>query len=181
MRQVIIACKYLKMKSNTEDNYSLQRLLPTKWEAYQSIRLEALQTNPEMFGSSYAKEVIYSQNDWIALLENDKRAIFALYDTDSIIGLTGVAIDKEDATSAILFSSFIKPAHRGRGLARLFYQARIDWAREKKCSSITVSHRAGNEISKAANQRFGFKYTYTKKVTWPDGVSADEVMYTLQL
>lgn len=169
------------MKSNTEDNYSLHRLLPSEWAEYKSIRLEALQSNPEMFGSSYLKEVTYSQNDWIALLENDKRAIFVLYNIDSIIGLTGVAIDRDDATSAVLFSSFIRPEHRGKGMARLFYQARIDWAREKKCSSITVSHRAGNEISKAANQRFGFKYTYTKEVTWPDGVSADEVMYVLQL
>jgi RimJ/RimL family protein N-acetyltransferase len=169
------------MKSRTKDNYSLQRLLPSKWQEYKSIRLEALQTNPEMFGSNYLKEAAYSQNDWVSFLEDDTRAMFALYDKKSLIGLTGVTLKKEDATTAILFASFIKPSYRNNGLSELFYQARIDWARNKKCSSVIVSHRAGNEASKAANQRFGFKLTDVKKVTWQDGICADELMYSLQL
>ncbi|MBB2148082.1 GNAT family N-acetyltransferase [Pedobacter gandavensis] len=169
------------MKHNTKNNYSLHRMLPTEWEAYKSIRLEALQTNPEMFGSNYQKEAAYSQNDWVAFLENDARAIFGLYDMESLIGLTGVAIKKEDATKAILFASFIKPLYRGKGLSKLFYEARIDWAKEKKCHIIVVSHRAGNEISRAANQRFGFKFLQAKKIAWPDGEFADELIYALQL
>lgn len=169
------------MNNNTKDNYTLRRLLPVEWKEYKSIRLEALQTNPDMFGSNYLKEAAYSQNEWVALLENDARAIFALYDNDLLIGLTGVALKKEDTTTAILFASFIKKQYRGKGLSELFYQARIDWALYKKCKSIVVSHRAGNDISKAANQRFGFIYTHSENVTWPDGISADELMYSLQL
>jgi len=169
------------MKSNTKDNYSLQRLLPFKWEEYKSIRLEALQTNAEMFGSNYVKEAAYSQNDWVSFLEDDTRAMFALYDKESLIGLTGVTLKKEDATTAILFASFIKPSYRNKGLSELFYQARIEWARQKKCNSIIVSHRAGNEVSKAAIQRFGFKFTSAKRVMWHDGVCADELLYCLQL
>lgn len=45
------------MERTTKDMYRLQRLLPSQWEEYKSIRLEALKTNPEMFGSNYAKEV----------------------------------------------------------------------------------------------------------------------------
>ena len=169
------------MKCNTKNNYTLQRLLTAKWEEYKSIRLEALQTNPEMFGSNYLKEAAYGQNEWVSFLEDDTRAMFALYDDELLIGLTGVAIKKEDTSTAILFASYIKPSHRSQGLSALFYQARIDWARNKKCSSITVSHRTGNEVSKAANQRFGFKFTYSKKVTWQDGLCEDELMYSLQL
>lgn len=169
------------MKSKTKDNYSLHRLLPSQWEDYKLIRLEALQTNPDMFGSNYLKEAAYSQNDWVSFLENDKRAIFALYHMESLIGLTGVTLDKDDTTTAVLFASFIKPLYRGNGLTKLFYQARIDWAKSKNCASITVSHRAGNHISKAANQRFGFSYINSKNVTWPDGVCADELIYSLKL
>ncbi|WP_068397663.1 GNAT family N-acetyltransferase [Pedobacter cryoconitis] len=169
------------MKSNTKNNYSLQRLLPAQWEDYKSIRLEALQTNPAMFGSSYLKESAYSQGEWVSFLENDKRAIFALYAMEALIGLTGVILDKDEATNAVLFASFIKPEYRGKGLTKLFYQARIDWAQSKNCKLITVSHRAGNEISKAANQRFGFKYVNSKNVDWPDGTYADELFYSLQL
>jgi len=169
------------MESTTKDNYTLRRLLPSQWEEYKSIRLEALKTNPEMFGSNYAKEVTYRENDWIALLENDSRAMFALYDAQLLIGLTGVTLKKDDATTAILFASFVKPPHRGKGLSKLFFQARIDWARQKKCRLITVSHRAGNTHSKAAIERFGFKYSHAEEVNWPDGGRADELVYLLHM
>lgn len=169
------------MEHIAKDNYTLQRLLPPQWEDYKSIRLEALHTNPEMFGSNYAKEVAYSQNDWLSFLENESRAMFALYHGKSLIGLSGVTLKKDDATIAVLFASFIKSAHRGKGLSKLFYKARIDWARQKKCGLIIVSHRVGNTLSKAANQRFGFKYTHAEEVNWPDGVRAEELMYSLEL
>jgi RimJ/RimL family protein N-acetyltransferase len=169
------------MGSITKGDYTLRRMLPSQWEDYRKIRLEALSSNPEMFGSNYTKEAAYSREEWISLLENESRAIFALYYHDSLIGLTGVVLDRDDESTAILIASFIKTPHRGRGLSSLFYQVRIDWARQKKCKAIVVSHRAGNEPSKLANQRFGFKYDYTRKVLWPDGVSADELMYSLKL
>lgn len=169
------------MKSNTTNNYSLQRLLPAQWEDYKSIRLEALQTNPAMFGSNYGKESAYTQKEWMSFLENDRRAVFALYAMEALIGLTAVTLDKDEETNAILFASFIKPEYRGKGLTKLFYQARIEWAQSKNCASVTVSHRAGNEISKSSNQRFGFKYVNSKNVAWPDGVYADELFYSLQL
>jgi GNAT superfamily N-acetyltransferase len=169
------------MAHTTKDNYTLRRLLPSQWEDYKSIRLEALKTNPELFGSNYAKEAAYSHEDWQSLLENDARAMFALYHAKSLIGLSGVTLKKDDATTAVLFASFIKLPHRGNGLSKLFYQARIEWARQKECKVIIVSHRVGNVLSKAANQRFGFKYTHAEEVNWPDGVRAEELMYLLKL
>jgi GNAT superfamily N-acetyltransferase len=161
--------------------YRLERLSSAQWEEYKTIRLEALKSSPEVFGSNYARESAYSQEEWIALLKDESRAIFGLYSSDSLIGLSGVVLNKDDRSVAILISSFIRAPYRGIGLSKLFYQARINWARSKSCSSVEVSHREGNDASKAANQHFGFKYTHTRQVLWPDGVSANEVMYVLTL
>lgn len=169
------------MNNYTKDQYTLQRLLPDDWEKYKSIRLEALQTNPEMFGSNYTKESAYDQNEWQALLENERRAMFVLYDHTELIGITGVGIRKEDLTTAILIASFIKHPYRGRGLSRLFFQARIDWAKHKNCQFIEVSHRSGNEQSKAAIQSFGFQYSHKENILWPDGIYDDELVYKLRL
>ena len=169
------------MKNIAKDNYSLQRMSPSQWREYKSIRLEALKTNPDLFGSNYDKEVLYNEIDWTSLLENDSRAMFALYHAKLLVGLTGITLKKDDATTAIMFASFIKLPHRGRGLSKLFYQARIDWARQKRCKSIIVSHRVGNASSKAAIQQFGFKYSHAEQVKWPDGVWAEELIYLLEL
>jgi len=157
------------MNINLSD-YKIERIAPSQWQDYKLIRLEALKTNPELFGSSYAKEVLYSQDDWIAL-----------YHLDLLIGLSGVVLNRDNQSEAILISSFIKEAYRGRGLSQLFFQARIEWARQKECAQVIVSHRVGNEASKAANQRCGFVYTYSKESRWPDGLLAEELMYCLWL
>jgi GNAT superfamily N-acetyltransferase len=169
------------MKNISKESYTLQHLLPCHWEEYKSIRLRALKTNPKMFGSNYAKESTYSKNDWISLLENGFRGIFALYHDKSVVGLSGVAIRKENPTTAIFFASFIEPTHRGKGLSKLLYEARMEWARQKQCSLITVSHRSGNKISEAAIKSFGFKYTNAEEVNWPDGKRAEELTYVLEL
>lgn len=164
-----------------KENYVLRRLAPAQWQDYKKIRLEALHTDPGVFGSNYQREAAYSQQDWVALLENQNCAIFGLYDHEAIVGLTGVIVDRDDASNAILIASFVREPHRGKGLSRLFYLARIAWARKKGCAQITVSHRAGNEPSKAANQAFNFTYTHSREVEWPDGTVAAELMYVLVL
>ncbi|MDF2518420.1 MAG: hypothetical protein K0R59_3716 [Sphingobacterium sp.] len=164
-----------------KENYVLRRLAPVQREDYKKIRLEALHTDPGVFGSNYQREAAYSQQDWVALLENENCAMFGLYDQDDIVGLTGVVMDRNDASNAILIASFVREPHRGKGLSKLFYRTRIAWAREKGCARITVSHRAGNESSKAANQAFNFTYTHSREVEWPDGTVAAELMYVLVL
>jgi GNAT superfamily N-acetyltransferase len=169
------------MKERTKNNYYLRLMLPAQWCEYKTIRLEALKTNPEMFGSNYAKELSYDEHDWKSLLKDDSRAVFALYHGKSLIGLSAVTLKNDDATTAVLFASFIKFPHRGKGLSKLFYQARIDWARHKNCKVLIVSHRIGNTLSRAANQRFGFTFSNTEEINWGDGARAEGLMYFLEL
>jgi RimJ/RimL family protein N-acetyltransferase len=171
----------LKTMNILKGNYTLKHLLPSDWEEYKFIRLLALKTSPEMFGSNYAKESAYTKDDWTSLLENELRGMFALYHDKSLVGLSGVAIRKDDPNTAIFIASFIEPVHRGKGLSKIFYEARIEWVRQKQCKLITVSHRSGNKTSEAAIKRFGFKHTNTEEVSWPDGMRADELMYVLEL
>lgn len=161
--------------------FSLKRFLPEDWDQYRSIRLLALQTNPDLFGSQYQQEAAKSADDWKALLHNDLRAIFGLFDEDTLIGLTGVAIKQDNLQKAIFFSSFIAPSHRGQGLSKLFYKTRLAWAITQGCTSIIVAHRVGNLSSQAAIQRSGFTYAGSEDVEWPDGVYAEELRYELLL
>lgn len=161
--------------------YSLQRILPAKWVDYKAIRLEALKSNPDMFGSNYIKESVYTERHWTTLLEENSRGIFGLYQQGAIVGLTAVAVKKERPLEAICYATYINKEHRGKGLTQLFFPVRIEWARQYGCHKITVSHRSGNEASQAAIKRFGFKYDYSEAADWPDGTSADELFYSLQL
>ncbi len=78
--------------------------------------------------------------------------------------------------------SYLLPEYRGRGLSRLFYEARLRWiVEQERFERVVVSHRRSNEPSKRANERFGFVMTGTARTTWPDGTDDDELLYELRL
>lgn len=107
-----------------------------------------------------------------------------MFDDARLIGITAVFTFNGDSTgqTAILAMSFIDPEYRGRGLSRLLYEARVAWAKaQPNLTRVIVSHRESNEVSRRANQHFGFVYTHTTSRTWPDGVTENELHYELRL
>jgi GNAT superfamily N-acetyltransferase len=151
------------------------------WEAVRAIRLEALQSEPGVFGSSYARESLYDEAQWRAWSAGPGKAIFLLYDGESLIGITGVLAHRDDPSTAMCIASYLKPAYRGQKLSRLFYQARLDWAREQGFTRLVVGHRAANLPSLYANQAFGFQETHREQHTWHDGTEEQEIYYELLL
>jgi RimJ/RimL family protein N-acetyltransferase len=165
-------------------NFSIRQLTADDWRAFEQVRLKALETDPMVFGSSYAKESQFTETDWRSRLEADDSAVFMLFADETPIGITGVSVFSDDPTgkTAILWGSWLEPQFRGKGLSELIYKARIDWAKARPTvERIIVSHRASNVSSKFANQKHGFTYTRTHEKVWTDGATEDEVCYELYL
>ena len=162
--------------------YAIRRLLPYEAEAYRAIRLEALQTEPGIFGNSYAKESDFPDEQWQARVSNPHGAVFGLYHGEELVGLTGIVVDAEvDPVTGYMTQSYIRPEHRGRRLSRMLYDARIAWARERGLKRLTIGHRESNAVSKAANQRYGFRYMHREEQLWSDGGREAMVYYELEL
>lgn len=152
------------------------------WPVIKDVRLRALQTDPGVFGSNYAREAAWNDGDWRDWAAHPDIGVFILREGGAPIGMTAISIDKYDPSKrhAILWGSWLDPTYRGRGLSHMMYEARLDWAQaHPTCDQIVVSHRASNVKSKRANQKHGFIYTHTEDQTWPDGVTEDRVFYTL--
>ena len=158
---------------------------PDAWPLYKAIRLEALQTDPHVFGSTHAKESADPDSRWQeGLADPVKVAIFGVFDGDALIGMTGIALLRDDPAgeTAKLWGSWIKPAARRRGASVPMYEARLDWARaHPTVRQVIVSHRQSNAASMRANQKHGFQYTHREDHTWPDGVREPHVFYALLL
>ncbi|PTQ96701.1 acetyltransferase (GNAT) family protein [Mucilaginibacter yixingensis] len=150
-------------------------------ELYKTMRLEALQLEPGVFGSSYARESAFTDEEWLARLSSDKSVSMGLFCGEGMIGITGVVIDWDDDTRGIMVQSYIQKEYRGRGLSNLLYNIRLEWARNKGLRSLRIGHKESNLASKAANQRHGFKYVHSESSTWPDGSVEDVLYYDLIL
>jgi RimJ/RimL family protein N-acetyltransferase len=166
------------------DGIHLRRWGIDDWETFRAIRLEAVAAHSDVFLSNYdgeaAKDASYWQN---TLADTWRGAVFGLYDGDTVIGLTGAFRHRDHVADTVIFGmSYIRADYRRLGLSGLLYAARIAWAREQEgITRIVVSHREGNDISRAANQNFGFVETGEKFIAFGNNETAREVMYELKL
>jgi RimJ/RimL family protein N-acetyltransferase len=155
-----------------------------EWQSFKAIRLEALQKEPGVFGGILDIEKNQPQDYWEDWVHSGKTRCFGLFHGDAMIGCTGIVTDRTDATgtTALLIASYIQEAHRGRGLSGLLYKARLAYAaNHPDWTRVIVSHRRSNEQSRRANQNHGFVHTHDEPKTWPDGMTEDNVFYTLDI
>ena len=163
---------------------TIRQLTEDEWLEFSRIRLQALLTDPQVFGSNYEKESQMTEDEWRSRLRAKDNAIFLIYENETAVGITCVSVDREDPTrkTALLWGSWLAPHFRGKGLSALMYRTRIDWAkRQPTVEKIIVSHRASNLASKHANQKHGFVLTGKTEKIWTDGATEDEIFYELEI
>ena len=163
---------------------TIRKLNEDDWRVFSEVRLKALQTDPQVFGSNFELESKFTETDWRSRLQSEDSSIFMLFDGEKPIGITGVSVFREDPSrqTAILWGSWLAPDYRRKGLSDLMYKTRIAWAKARpEIRRIIVSHRASNTASRSANQKHGFVFTGTHEKVWTDGKTEDEVCYELKL
>lgn len=162
-------------------DYHIKKLQSSDWQAFKDIRLEALQLERAVYCASYEEMKDMPDDFWQGRLADDRWAYFALYAGDEVIGLSGIMRNADQPNEAELIASYIRKEHRGNGLSKLFYSARIEWARVNGITNLIISHRESNIASKHANQHFGFQFTHKVSRLWHDGLWEDNVHYELML
>jgi RimJ/RimL family protein N-acetyltransferase len=161
---------------------TIRALGASEWEVFKDFRLHALKIAPGVFASSYDDAMTRSPEEWQLLVSGPTHQVFGLFELSRLIGITAVFASREDPSgqTAMLAMSFLSSEYRGRGLSRLFYEARLDWIRMRpQFKRVVVSHRASNEASRRANRKFGFVETGRGPRVWPDGTMEDEIFYEL--
>ena len=163
---------------------TVRPLARSEWRMLRDLRLFALQTEPGVFSSSFAREATLAEDEWQMRMYGPDRQVFGAFDGDRLVGITGVITFRDDPSgeTAMLVMSYLLPEYRGRGLSALFYDERFRWLREHpQFKRVLVYHRRSNEPSRRAIQRYGFILTHAVPTTWPDGAIEDEFHYELSL
>ncbi len=144
--------------------FEIVRLTPEDWQAHRALRLEALATNPEAFGATYADNAAYDEATWRARME----AVTywqGLRDGEAL-GMVGLwdpltnpdELDEAEVTP-FLISMFVRPAARGQGLGAALVQAVIAEARARGHRQLVLDVREANEPAKALYRAHGFVQT----------------------
>lgn len=166
-----------------ETNYTIHKLLPGEYAIYKDVRLEALRLEPAFFSKSLEEEKTYPDELWQNRLFNTGAAFFKLCCNNEVIGITGIVIQKDDEGEDVgyLGQSYIRKEHRGKGLSRMLYEARINWAREKGLKKLTIGHMERNMVSRSAIAHFGFVFTHSVESDLLNGEKSGMLFYELVL
>lgn len=129
---------------------------------YRSIRLRALATNPEAFGSNHTRESAFDDAAWRSRLRGfaGRPGVVMVDEVDDgqLTGTVGVG-QFEQPDEAIIWGMWVDPAHRRRGVAQRLLDAAIDWAREQEYRSVMLHVTDGNDAAHRLYVDAGFAGT----------------------
>lgn len=148
----------------------ITRLTESDWEQFAELRLRAL---TDTFGTSdkqYLVEARFTAADWRRRLRDHAQFVAVL--DDQRVGM--VAAYQESADAAYVYSLWLDPAARGRGLGRRLVAAALDWARRSGARTATLRMVPDNTAARKVYEDLGFAEV-------PTGAAAGEVVMRLTL
>lgn len=140
----------------------IERITRENLQFFVSVRLNALSESPSAFGSTYAREVAFTESDWIARLERwngEKGVGFLAMDGGVGCGIAGGLLDLEDTTHAQLVSMWTAPTHRRHGVGKLLVDAVVEWAKSRKIKTLTLMVVETNGPAIRFYEKLGFAKT----------------------
>ncbi|MCX2930269.1 GNAT family N-acetyltransferase [Mycobacterium sp. CVI_P3] len=130
----------------------ITRLTESDWEQFAELRLRALS---DAFGTAdrqYLTEAALTPTAWRRRLRDHAQFVAVL--AGRPVGM--VAAYQQSEEVAYLYSLWLDPAARGRGLGRRLVAAALDWARRRRVRTVTLRMAPDNVAARAVYEGLGF-------------------------
>jgi len=128
------------------------RLTESDWRSFAAVRLRALADSLGENDPQYQHEATFTAAKWRRRLRD--HAQFAVLIDDRPVGLIGP--QRENVETVYLYSLWLDPMARGRGLARPLVAAAVDWARQRHARTVTLRVAAENAVARGVYESLGF-------------------------
>ena len=154
----------------------IRRLENSDAELYREMRLDALQQNPEAFGSTFERENAQPLSWFEAVV--GRSVIFGAFLDGMLAGIAayGVRDGPKQAHKALLWSMYVQAAARKLGLGRELVAAVLGHARGR-VEMVQLTVVSENEGARRLYRRLGFvEYGYEKRALKQGGRYYDEVL-----
>ena len=166
------------------DDIEIRRLAqgaPADAVLYRDIRLEALQANPEAFGSTFELENGRPLS-WFSDRLGDSTVLGAFRNA-KLVAIAGFAVQQGQkmAHKGILWGMYVRPAARKASVGRRLVEAICNLARQQ-VELIQLTVVRDNEQARSLYVRLGFlEYGVEKNALKQDGRYYDEVLMAKDL
>ncbi|MBT3602186.1 MAG: GNAT family N-acetyltransferase [Candidatus Latescibacteria bacterium] len=139
---------------------TIEPITPQKALTLKDVRLRALQDTPSAFGSTHAREALFTDEMWIvrATLQPDRVTYLAM-DGQEACGIIGGFLNLEEGPRVTLVSMWVAPTHRCVGVGQQLVQAITGWAKAQSVGRLFLQVTNNNDLAIAFYQRIGFAKT----------------------
>ncbi len=148
------------------------RLGETDWQVFAAVRMRALADSMGENDPSYQHEAAFTAAQWRRRLRDHAQFVALLGDRP--VGLIGA--QQENAETVYLYSLWLEPAVRGRGLAKQLVAAALDWARHSNVHTVRLRVATDNAAARQVYESVGFTVAHDQ--TTP---VADELAMSLSV
>jgi ribosomal protein S18 acetylase RimI-like enzyme len=131
-------------------------------DAYRTTRLAALADAPLAFGSTFAKESAFTEEQWRQRLRTwngSNSTCYLAWDEAAPCGIAAGVIDPDDAGRALLLSMWVDPMHRRAGIGRQLVESISEWAAQRQADRLCLSVTSVNDAGLRFYERLGFTKT----------------------
>lgn len=142
--------------------HPVRRLTPSPEDLllFRSVRLEALQTDPEAFGATLAEEAQRSPASWQAFLHRacgPGQVFLVSAGSGRAVGCCGAFVTPEDVSVGMLWGMWVHPGQRGTGLADALVQAAETFLAQEGVVRVVAHVTTTNARAMAFYVRRGFQ------------------------
>jgi ribosomal protein S18 acetylase RimI-like enzyme len=145
------------------------RLTEADWRLFAIMRLRALTDSLGPDAPQFRDEVTFTAARWRRRLRD--HAQFAAVVDDRAVGLIGAQPQSRD--TVYLYSLWLDPSARGRGLARQLVTTALEWARRRRAHTVRLRVAVDNAPARTIYESLGFSST--------DPLDRDEVAMSLSV
>jgi ribosomal protein S18 acetylase RimI-like enzyme len=131
----------------------ISRLTESDWRTFAELRLQALTDTLGTADSQYREEISFTAAQWRRRLR--AHAQFVVTIDDRPVGLIGA--QRENTETVYLYSLWLDPGARGRGLGRALVSAAIEWARDERARAVTLRVNTDNTAARGVYEGLGFR------------------------
>ena len=151
----------------------VRRLDPSEYVLLRTLRLRALADTPSAFGSTYERELAFTDEEWRRRLHPDANPHYVCGEPDAEpLGIVAVGIDRTEANAHVarVWGMWVDPAARGTGAADALIETAMAWATNNEFTVARLQVTEGNVRAERMYERLGFRRTGASVTRAHDGL-----------
>ncbi|MCX2952907.1 GNAT family N-acetyltransferase [Lentzea sp. NEAU-D7] len=128
----------------------IHQVTPDDWELWRDIRLDALASDPEEFGSTLARERSFSEDEWRSRAAEGLKLVALAPRPAALVAATA------KPEGLYLYSMWVRDCHRGQGIGEALVRTVLTWAVEEGWKVVRLRVHDHNLPARRLYERLGF-------------------------